>query len=874
MMRSLTTLSVIWFLCAFSQWLNAQETYLWNSFGKLDMPTYYEMYKFDVQTGDRQLLFRLDSIRFVHPNMTGNSFQIISFAFSSDRKTIYFLEKEGDLYTYDVANDIVVYIKDLTPGNVNFLWHNYHQTQQIDQLNDSLYYIGGATKAILNINNFTLNIIREIPSFAAAGTNSERLMFIRKFEKHKDNYLILDGNVYLAYVDLYDPTKNSIAVNQDLTPLGYFDDTNLISYQYNCDSTVLYTLYDKFYMGQRDSIHIDRVDLVTGQIARWKTYVGLPSSNFSTNRIRDAQHFNVPTWEDCQRYIDLDKDDNTALEIDYIIDSLCTFTNIPLSDLDIHINNEYPLDSIDIFILDPSFSQYMNFPAGNYTLKTSPNFWQRIINNGTTTINDYEDAIRNAYLFIDSDPLVSEIKIGFVAWYNGITGDTAIATIKIAGPLPNAGFDNSLDYCQNELIPNLDKIISSDADKNGQFYNSDFDLISHLPSIQVGNSSSVYYITSNAICYDTATINIKINPIPNITQINDTITCHDQKILIQLPFTADRVFWSDGSFTLNKEFNIGGAYHYVIKNKYDCINSDTFIYTQLPPPMTSNENLLICKDSVFIYFGKPILQQGIYSDTLHNSLDCDSLISRIDLKYFAEMPLTVAGDTTICEGEKTVLTVSSNHSSIIWNSSIANNRIEISEGGLVSVIAKDANGCNSEKAIEIVEHPLPYVNTNDMLDTIFTSDLELDVAYNNQNLDYIWLPTSNLSCSDCPYPTLLQKQNGSYIIKVINEYGCMDSAILKITFKESKLLLPNIISKNSSTNNVFYAQGSSIDQYDIAIYDRWGNKVFNKQNAEVGNAQDGWQPENSLSHGVYVYVITYMDAGEKKVILGDITLVE
>ncbi|MBK9741847.1 MAG: hypothetical protein IPO94_02300 [Saprospiraceae bacterium] len=132
----------------------------------------------------------------------------------------------------------------------------------------------------MNINNFDFNIIREIPNFAAGSTNFELKMISRKLEKHKDKYIMLDGNVYLAYADLYDPENNTIAINQDLTSLGYFDDTNLLSYQYACDSTILYTIQNVFYMGQRDTIQIDRVDLVTGQITRWKNYIGLSSINF------------------------------------------------------------------------------------------------------------------------------------------------------------------------------------------------------------------------------------------------------------------------------------------------------------------------------------------------------------------------------------------------------------------------------------------------------------------------------------------------------------------------------------------------------------------------------------------------------------------
>ncbi|HRG40799.1 MAG TPA: gliding motility-associated C-terminal domain-containing protein [Saprospiraceae bacterium] len=869
-------ISLLCFFCASSFLLGAQKTYLWNSAGERNYlsPSYYEMYEFDIQTGDRQLLFRLDSIRFVHPNMTGNSFQIISFAFSTDRKTIYFLEQEGDVYSYVLSNNMIKYHLDVTPGNDNFLWHGYHRTHQIDQLNDSLYYIGGQTKGILNVNNFQFTLIREIPSWAAGFTDVELKMMVRKLEKYKDKYIMLDGNVYLAYADLYDPVNNTIAVNQDLTPLDYFDDTNLLSYQYACDSTVLYTLQNKFYMGQRDTIQIDRVDLVTGEITRWKNYIGLTSDNFSTNRIRDIQHFNAPNWESCQRYIDLDKDDNTALNRNFIIDSLCTFTNIPLSDIDIHINNEYPVDSIDIFILDPRFSQYMYFPNGNYILKSTPNYWQRIVNNGTTSISDFESGIRNAYLDIENDPSATEVKIGFQVWYKGIVGDTAIATIKIVGPLPYAGQDNKVSYCENETSLDISQISSVDADKNGMFFNTNFDNIDKIPHIAPEDSTFIYYITTNGICFDTANIQIKINPIPILLPVNDTTTCHNQKISIQLASTIDSILWFDGSLSVNKEINTSGTYHYTIKNEYGCTVSDTFIYTQLPAPMAQNTKVQICKDSVFMYQGIPIISEGIYSDTLRNRLSCDSIISTLDLQYFDEEPLNIIGDTVICEGEQTELTVTSAHIQILWNTNTSGKTFKVSEGGLISLSAIDNNGCSTETELEVIEYLKPKVFTIDMLDTIYTEGLELNVEYNDPNLTYIWTPSTNLSCNDCAYPVVLQKENNAYIIEVINEYGCRDTALIRLSFKKSNLYLPNILSKNSITNNTFYAQGSTNERYTIEIFDRWGNKVFGKENAEVGNVQDGWQVNESLSQGVYVYVITYFDKGENKVIFGDITLIE
>ncbi len=877
-MKTLIRVFVILFLSASGYQLDAQETYLWNSAGERNYlrPEYYEMYKFDLQTGDRQLLFRLDSIRFVHPNMTGNSFQIISFAFSTDRKTIYFLELEGDVYSYDIASDNVTYIKDLTPGNVDFLWHGYHRTHQIDQINDSLYYIGGFTKGILNVNTFQFTLIRETPSWAAGFTEFELKMFVRKLEKHKDRFIMLDGNVYLGYADLYDPPNNQIAIDKDLSALGYFDDTNLISYQYACDSTVLYTLENKFYMGGRDTIQIDRVDLVTGQITRWKNYIGLSSDNFSTNKIRDVQHFNATEWEGCQRFIDLDKDDSTAPNKDFLIDSLCTYTSLPLSDLDLHINNEYPIDSIDVFILNPRFSQYMHFPTGNFFLKTGPNFWQRIINNGSTSIDDYEYAIRNAYLEIDNDPSTTEVMIGFQVWYNGIVGDTAIATIRIAGPLPSAGRDSTFQFCVDDPLIVLQDLRSIDADPNGKFYDTDFNVINLLPPISAADSMVLHYIVSNGICFDTASNILKINPLPDIQAIHDTIVCPDQIVSVKIVSNADSILWSDGSNSTERDISTSGTYQYTVTNQYGCSANDTFHIAILPPPKYMDIDTSICPESSILVHNIKIIASGVYTDTIQNQAMCDSIITRINVSAAPQIPLLIAGDTTFCAGESTTLTVISPHTDVIWNDGGVSGTIHVSEPGTITVVGTDSHGCIHTKELEITENDGPIIITTDMTDTIFSNALYLNVMYSEGPLTYEWTPSDGLDCSNCAEPKITVDQDRIYTVTVTDTLGCTTTAAISITFVKQNIFLPNAISLNASNseNTIFYPKGNGASTYTLQIFDRWGNIVFNQSDGRVGDPSSGWHPNPRLEEGVYVYVLNILNGLQPIVKYGDVLLLK
>ena len=625
----------------------------------------------------------------------------------------------------------------------------------------------------------------------------------------------------------------------------------------------------------KDSLKFSNIDVENKSIEYIRTINGFTNKDFPLkNNLMDIQFFNAPTWESCQRYIDLDKNDSTASGRDFNIGDQCAYMNIPLSDHDIYINNEYPVDSIHIFILNPRFSQSIHIPNGNYILKSTLNYQQKIINNGTTSLADYESAIRSAYLDIENDTNVTEVKIGFQVWYNGIAGDTALATINIAGPFPNSGQDIHVTFCENEIPLDLSQISGEDSDKNGLFYNTNFQIVDKISNINPEDSTTFYYITTNGICFDTASIEIKIKSVPSLLPVPDTTTCNDQNIFIQLAATIDSVLWYDGSNSVNKEIKVPGTFHYTLKNKHGCAVSDTFVYTKLPAPMIKNIDIKLCKDSIFIHNGTPLTVQGMYSDTLFNRLSCDSIITTLILAYYEEVPLIIDGDSSFCAGDETELRISSNHSQILWNSEKYGKTIKVNQGGFVSVCAIDVNGCKTEKQIEILVYPNPEISISDMLDTSYSIGMQLIVDYNDPNLTYQWSPTTNLSCIDCPFPMILKKENGIFNIQVINEYGCIDSKILKVTFKESSLFLPNIISKCSSNNNTFFAKGNNSEKYTIEIYDRWGNKVFRKDNAIVGNIDDGWHPDRSLSQGVYIYVVSYFDQDEMKIVFGDITVVE
>lgn len=135
-----------------------------------------------------------------------------------------------------------------------------------------------------------------------------------------------------------------------------------------------------------------------------------------------------------------------------MVKDLCRHTNIPISDIDIEVSNEEPLDSILIQVDNPLFSHALQIPVGNYNLAQGLNFWNKIYNNGITTNKEFTEAIRNA-VFINDGPRDSrEIVISITPYYNGVAGKIARAFIKITDPLPDSGEDRLISGCVSDSL--------------------------------------------------------------------------------------------------------------------------------------------------------------------------------------------------------------------------------------------------------------------------------------------------------------------------------------------------------------------------------------------------------------------------------------
>jgi gliding motility-associated-like protein len=98
------------------------------------------------------------------------------------------------------------------------------------------------------------------------------------------------------------------------------------------------------------------------------------------------------------------------------------------------------------------------------------------------------------------------------------------------------------------------------------------------------------------------------------------------------------------------------------------------------------------------------------------------------------------------------------------------------------------------------------------------------------------------------------RDTGEAIIKVIsiNLLGCIDSSSTTLEVKDEQLFFPNGFTPNGDgLNDVFKPQGLGIAEYQLLIYNRWGEVIF--QTTDYTTGWDGTVNNMPVPSDVYLY---------------------
>ena len=125
-------------------------------------------------------------------------------------------------------------------------------------------------------------------------------------------------------------------------------------------------------------------------------------------------------------------------------------------------------------------------------------------------------------------------------------------------------------------------------------------------------------------------------------------------------------------------------------------------------------------------------------------------------------------------------------------------------------------------------------------------------------VSYEWYPTEGLSCTACKDPAATPGSSTTYYVTGVNPEGCTGTDSVKVTIVDTscgEVFVPNVFSPNGDgQNDLQCVYGPCIEQIKFAIYNRWGQKVFETNNREI--CWDGTYKDTRLNNGVFVYTLT------------------
>jgi gliding motility-associated-like protein len=197
-----------------------------------------------------------------------------------------------------------------------------------------------------------------------------------------------------------------------------------------------------------------------------------------------------------------------------------------------------------------------------------------------------------------------------------------------------------------------------------------------------------------------------------------------------------------------------------------------------------------------------------------------------------------------------------------------------------TLIVTDANGCKDSHTDLVTVHPGPKADFR----IIFVS--EDSTLYNNELTDlknystpagmsYVW------NFGDGKQDTAFEPQHqylteGSYTITLIVETkeGCKDTTSVPVKYKNQlKIFVPTAFSPNGDgVNDFFKIAYLNLTNFNVFIYDRWGNKLYQSQDPAF--RWDGSLEGSPLQEGVYtVYLKGIGSKGEQVEYSGTVTLI-
>ncbi|MFT4537457.1 MAG: gliding motility-associated-like protein, partial [Saprospiraceae bacterium] len=256
--------------------------------------------------------------------------------------------------------------------------------------------------------------------------------------------------------------------------------------------------------------------------------------------------------------------------------------------------------------------------------------------------------------------------------------------------------------------------------------------------------------------------------------------------------------------------------------------------------------------------------------TIENSV-CD-IQEEISLIVIPDQQLDYElNDTWLCpETDQITLDAAISGATYSWSNGESTQEIQISDPGEYQVVIIE-NGCSYSDIINVsyiqplnLDQVVTQCETNDETNTIL-------IPYEDAE-SYLWQ-------NEIEGQFLEITSSGLFDFTIVDNYGCQQSGVIDATIipRDANIFIPNSFTPNEDgLNDLFRPITSDLEEYELTIYDRWGEEIFYSRDVTQswnGGVQGG--ESYYVPDGIYSYSILYRSicSTEKILKYGFVTIV-
>jgi len=314
--------------------------------------------------------------------------------------------------------------------------------------------------------------------------------------------------------------------------------------------------------------------------------------------------------------------------------------------------------------------------------------------------------------------------------------------------------------------------------------------------IQVSTEQILWAEATTGTCSFRDSTDVVVQELPIVELGMDTTICEGLSITVDATYPNATYAWSSGETTASIDLNAAGSYS-VIVDVGGCTSNDDITLALSPTPT-----------------------------------------------------LDLGENVTLCEGETTILSTGATQGNITWSTGETGMEITVMDAATYSATA-DLNGCTATDEVLLTVEATPVFFLGE--DIAICDQLNTSLAVDLNNVDVLWSTGDNSR-------SITVTTEGIYSATAMTTNGCVYTDEIEISNRECQrfsIYRPNAFApEGSDANNEFMVSPSApenILEYDIRIFDRWGNVMYESIDFTVG--WDGRTPGFKAQPGVYTYTI-------------------